>query len=606
MRDNPIVAVAPGKVVTVSYEARAGFYVKIAHVMDDNEDILVWTDYLHMKRWPLVNEGDYVGAGTLIGYEGNTGRSFGSHLHFEVNDGVYEPYAYVFPTFNPFYYDDKAEQDGYSLTSEYMSLYRTVSMVETDDTQKVVVTGEKLENKHPDLALVEDFNDLIQRQGETERKTMVSGELGWNESCETSKEYIEHLKREDIYDLHMAEAYFDYQKARSEGYLAVPNELYTALYGSICVKTDMPGALPPLTREELMYILENWLPTSGFSEDSYNWLMSTVFTPETIDKILEAQDTYGVSPVFMLAVALQEQSIGVHWLNSPKKNVGEPEQPLGGPRDYNIFSITGTINGGVKYKVQGEIRNWNKYTSYGDAFMQFSRLISEDYFSESRYTIATIGPKYCDAEWIRYITSHVFEIMEYYPGSWNGLPAQIILGIGNSADLLNNIKSCMEYYQAYGFTYKFGGRRVPAYRTMNADGTWGAPSIKTTDCSGYVSWVIYEWASANGYEDLKNSFSDSWSTVNFEQMAIEILAGNRSGINKYFQVIWKKNTPYTRDILLPCDIILYRESEIGHIAFLDENLQIYDAGRTGLASSPWGNYNTRASDRSYVLRLVRP
>lgn len=48
--------------------------------------------YAHLSKL-LVKPGDVVDAGTLIGLGGNTGRSFGSHLHFEVR--------YLGEPFNP-------------------------------------------------------------------------------------------------------------------------------------------------------------------------------------------------------------------------------------------------------------------------------------------------------------------------------------------------------------------------------------------------------------------------------------------------------------------------------------------------------------------------
>ncbi len=59
-----------------------GNYVKIKH--DNN----YYSLYAHMKyKSVTVKTGDRVKAGQVIGYMGNTGHSFGGHLHFEVYRG---------------------------------------------------------------------------------------------------------------------------------------------------------------------------------------------------------------------------------------------------------------------------------------------------------------------------------------------------------------------------------------------------------------------------------------------------------------------------------------------------------------------------------------
>ena len=327
VKNNPIVAVAPGKVIVVAYTAREGFYVKIQH--DDIEN--TQTLYMHLKRWPLVNEGDYVGAGTILGYEGCTGRSFGSHLHYQVQctrGGHLPPYAYTYPTFTPFYNEEKASEEGFNLHSEYMSLIRTSSLV--DSTPKNIVTGEDFTNQHPTRPLVNDVKYLIQKQGEMERDVIVSGDLYWKEDFDG--DYVKYLEGNAIYDLNTKEVYFNKDLELEEGYLDIPPELYSTVYGDIYVKTDMPGSLPPLTREELVHILKSWLP-ARYSQDKVDWLFKNVFTDETIDAIIESQDTYNISPVFMLAVGTLEQQLGL-------SNTKLAKSPA-----CNIFSIKGTLNG---------------------------------------------------------------------------------------------------------------------------------------------------------------------------------------------------------------------------------------------------------------------
>ena len=66
-----------GRVRIVSYEAKGyGKYVVIRH---DNG---LETVYAHFSKH-LVERNQYVKAGEAIGLGGNTGRSFGAHLHFE-------------------------------------------------------------------------------------------------------------------------------------------------------------------------------------------------------------------------------------------------------------------------------------------------------------------------------------------------------------------------------------------------------------------------------------------------------------------------------------------------------------------------------------------
>ena len=92
-----IVAAFDGKVRSVKYERRGyGKYVVIRH---DNG---LETVYGHLSK-QLVEENQLVKAGEVIGLGGNTGRSTGSHLHFETR--------FLGIAINPIYMFDFPKQD---------------------------------------------------------------------------------------------------------------------------------------------------------------------------------------------------------------------------------------------------------------------------------------------------------------------------------------------------------------------------------------------------------------------------------------------------------------------------------------------------------------
>jgi murein DD-endopeptidase MepM/ murein hydrolase activator NlpD len=76
-----VYAAGPGRVITAGDYYGYGNTVRIDHGND------LVTLYGHMK-WNsiLVSVGDEITAGTPIGAEGNTGKSFGCHLHYEVRE----------------------------------------------------------------------------------------------------------------------------------------------------------------------------------------------------------------------------------------------------------------------------------------------------------------------------------------------------------------------------------------------------------------------------------------------------------------------------------------------------------------------------------------
>ena len=91
--DRTIVAAFKGIVVKVRNQGRRKGYGK--YVILDHGNGLT-TLYAHLASWQ-VNVGDTLQAGDTIGVGGNTGRSFGAHLHFEMRfNGNYIDPATVF------------------------------------------------------------------------------------------------------------------------------------------------------------------------------------------------------------------------------------------------------------------------------------------------------------------------------------------------------------------------------------------------------------------------------------------------------------------------------------------------------------------------------
>ena len=85
------IAVADGEVVAVQdgvdgFDDKvytAGNFVRIKHESG------VYSRYLHLVKSSIkVKVGQKVKAGTVLGMEGNTGYSYGTHLHFDVHDGT--------------------------------------------------------------------------------------------------------------------------------------------------------------------------------------------------------------------------------------------------------------------------------------------------------------------------------------------------------------------------------------------------------------------------------------------------------------------------------------------------------------------------------------
>lgn len=75
-----VVAAADGKVVRLGFDTRGGNFIVISHGNGYE------SKYMHLSTIG-VSKGQSVGSGRYIGLSGNTGRSTGPHLHFEIWKG---------------------------------------------------------------------------------------------------------------------------------------------------------------------------------------------------------------------------------------------------------------------------------------------------------------------------------------------------------------------------------------------------------------------------------------------------------------------------------------------------------------------------------------
>lgn len=92
----PVQAIADGTVRIATEQGGAyGVTVYIDHLIDGE---VITSHYAHMQYGSLqVQTGDTVTVGTVIGKTGNTGRSYGAHMHFEliVNGSTIDPLPWL-------------------------------------------------------------------------------------------------------------------------------------------------------------------------------------------------------------------------------------------------------------------------------------------------------------------------------------------------------------------------------------------------------------------------------------------------------------------------------------------------------------------------------
>ena len=195
-----------------------------------------------------------------------------------------------------------------------------------------------------------------------------------------------------------------------------------------------------------------------------------------------------------------------------------------------------------------------------------------------------------------YIASQYLSDMTTSNTNSNGLPSFI----RNSSNLIQIIQNCKAYYANNNFYYSIanGVRSIPADKSINYSGKY------YVDCSSFVSWVLYEYASANNNTAMKNYFSYQRNSTTFANIGA-------MGGNEFLEVISSnKNGCVNLSIAKPGDILVSN----GHVEFFNSYtmysptyaiLKVYNCGsntsiqRAGLTNSAILNPN----DISYILRV---
>lgn len=137
-----------GKVRIVKNQGRRKGYGKYIVVRHENG---LETVYGHLSKW-LVTENQYVKAGEPIGLGGNTGRSSGSHLHFET--------LFMGKAIDPALLFDFVNQD---VTGDYYVYRKAVRQVVDKKTGKVKT--ESAEAKYHKVRSGETLSKIAKKHG---------------------------------------------------------------------------------------------------------------------------------------------------------------------------------------------------------------------------------------------------------------------------------------------------------------------------------------------------------------------------------------------------------------------------------------------------------
>jgi murein DD-endopeptidase MepM/ murein hydrolase activator NlpD len=140
----------------------AGNVLVIGHVQNGVPFV---TTYSHLESW-IVRAGNTVRAGARVATIGNTGRSTGKHLHFEL---MFKPLSFNTATYgrtdpNPYIIEGLAGQGTITQEDDMAFSYEDKLFIQTEQERRKLALGTEI-----NVALAAGFHDLklfIQNDGE--------------------------------------------------------------------------------------------------------------------------------------------------------------------------------------------------------------------------------------------------------------------------------------------------------------------------------------------------------------------------------------------------------------------------------------------------------
>ena len=288
---------------------------------------------------------------------------------------------------------------------------------------------------------------------------------------------------------------------------------------------------------------------------AFSWYPRDEVLQEYAEYFLQFQEEYHVNAVFAAAVAITESSAGT--------NI-----QIGG---NNMFSISAGGQG-----------NWNSYHTMEESIEAFFKLISREYFTNNQNSVDSIArgnPEgshmYCvpPDDWIKNTCNYMTEMFR---------TAGIDVSSFSGGEFLDVAKRCHDYLVEKQYYYssaanKRAGRYVSDGQSTGSSIPKPYPGEGTyIDCSGYVTWVLYEF----GYTEY----------AGWQQSTSTLLSEAR----KHGWTVKSGSEAQPGDIVLNPGV---------HTAIYAGNGQFYDCGTTKFIRTPLVTYNP---GYAYAITVTKP